>query len=169
MKFILADFRYPQDQSDRIWNSSSNPSYTSLQANVTISGHNADSTTPHLRVLQTAFTHPERLEFIHDGSDSGNSEYRLFLYFLELNASVAQGQRVFDIYVNDEIKEPRFDILASGSNYRNASLNVSANGWLNITLVKSSGSAFGPLCNAYEILQVIPWMQETVQTDSKCY
>lgn len=131
---------------------------------MSISGYNASSTPP-LRVLQTALTHPERLEFIHDVPDAGNSDYRVFLYFLELNESLGLGKRVFDIYVNGEIKEPRFDIFAGGSNYRYTVLNVSANASLNLTLIKAYGSENGPICNAYEILQVLPWMQETNQTD----
>jgi len=123
--------------------------------------------TPPLQVLQTALTHPERLE-IHSSLDTEDYEYRVFLYFLELNSTVKEGKRVFDIYVNGEIQREKFDILAKGSNYTYTVLNVSANGLLNLTLVKSSGAEFGPLLNAYEILQKRSWIEETNQKDGRC-
>ena len=42
-----------------------------------------------------------------------------------------------------------------------------ANGSLKLSLIKASGSVFGPICNAYEILQVKPWHQETNQQDGE--
>ncbi|XP_028802850.1 nodulation receptor kinase-like isoform X2 [Neltuma alba] len=160
------DIRYPLDRSDRIWKATSSPSSSHVSSNANISSHNANSTPP-LRVLRTALTHADRLEFFHSGLDPENSEYRVILSFLELNNSVGRSKRVFDIYVNGVIKVPKFDIFAGGSNYRQAVLNLSANGSLNLTLSKASGSENGPLCNAYEILKVIPWKQETNQTDSE--
>jgi len=91
----------------------------------------------------------------------------VFLYFLELDDTVKAGQRVFDIYLNNEIKKEKFDVLAGGSKNSYTVLNISANGSLNITLVKASGSKFGPLLNAYEILQARSWIEETSQTDGK--
>lgn len=123
--------------------------------------------TPPLQVLQTALTHPKRLQFIHDGLETEDYEYSVFLYFLELNSTIKAGQRVFDIYLNNEIKKERFDVLAGGSKYSYTILNISANGSLNITLVKASESKFGPLLNAYEILQIRPWIEETNHTDGK--
>lgn len=92
----------------------------------------------------------------------------MFLHFLELNGTVRAGQRVFDIYLNNEIKKEKFDVLAGGSKSSYTALNISANGSLNITLVKASGSEFGPLLNAYEILQARSWIEETNQKDCKC-
>ncbi|WJX13571.1 hypothetical protein P8452_03948 [Trifolium repens] len=71
----------------------------------------------------------------------------------------------FPKQLNSEIKKASFDVLEGGSKYNYTVLNISANGSLNITLVKASGSKFGPLLNAYEILQARPWMDETNQTD----
>lgn len=165
---MFINFRFPVDQSDRIWKATSSPpSVLPLFFNVS----NVDlkaNVTPPLQVLQTALTHPERLEFAHNGLETEDYEYRVFLYFLELNSTLKAGQRVFDIYLNSEIKKERFDVLAGGSQYSYTVLNVLANGSLNITLVKASGSEFGPLLNAYEILQVRSWIEETNQTDGKC-
>ncbi|XP_057749781.1 nodulation receptor kinase-like [Arachis stenosperma] len=160
------DIRYPIDQSDRIWKRTTTSPYTPISFNISILDHKSNVTPP-LKVLQTALTHPERLEFNHNGLEvKEDYEYLVFLYFLELNNSVREGQRVFDIYVNSEIKKASFDVLSEGSNYRHIVLNASsANGSLNLTLVKASGSVFGPSCNAYEIMQVRPWKQETNQTD----
>ncbi|RDY02510.1 Nodulation receptor kinase [Mucuna pruriens] len=159
------EIRFPIDPSDRIWNATSSPS-SALLLSYNVSNVDLKSNvTPPLQVLQTALTHPERLEFIHNGLDTEDYDYRVFLYFLELNSTVKAGKRVFDIYVNSEIKMERFDILAGGSNYTYTILNVSANGLLNLTLVKTSGAEFGPLLNAYEILQTRPWIEETNQKD----
>ncbi|XP_061355239.1 nodulation receptor kinase-like [Gastrolobium bilobum] len=159
------DIRYPIDRSDRIWKEISSPSALTFSSfNNSISYPNANATPP-LQVLQTALTHPERLEFIHNGLENEDYEYRMFLYFLELNSTVRAGQRVFDIYVNNDIKKEGFDILGEGSKYRYTVLNVSANGSLNLTLAKASGSESGPFCNAYEILQVRPQTENTNQTD----
>ncbi|KAI9125188.1 hypothetical protein K1719_003804 [Acacia pycnantha] len=159
------DIRYPIDQSDRIWKATSSSSFSPIaSSNATISSHNAANSTPPLQVLRTALTHSERLEIIHKDLDPGNSEYRVILHFLELNNSVGLGKRVFDIYVNGVIQEPKFDIFGGGSNYRQAVLNFSANSSLNVTLSKTSGSENGPLCNAYEILEATTSIQEINQT-----
>jgi hypothetical protein len=163
------NFRFPVDQNDRIWKANSTPSSAlPLSANVS----NVDlkgSVTPPLEVLQTALTHPERLVFIHNDLETDDYEYSVFLYFHELNSTLKAGERVFDIYLNNEIKKAGFDVLEGGSKYNYTVLNISANGSLNITLVKASGSKFGPLLNAYEILQARPWIDETKQTDCKFY
>jgi hypothetical protein len=69
------------------------------------------------KVLQTALTHTDRLEFLHNELDTQDSNYTVFLYFFELNQSIKTGQRVFDIYINNEIKLGKFDIWAYGSAY----------------------------------------------------
>lgn len=121
-----------------------------------------------VKVLQTAVTHTDRLDFLHNDLDIEDSNYIVFLYFLELNGTIKPGQRVYDIYINDEMKLEKFDILAYGSNYREASLSVQASRSLNLTLVKStSASELGPILNAYEILQVHPLIQGTNQQDGK--
>ncbi|XP_020217867.1 nodulation receptor kinase [Cajanus cajan] len=159
------EIRFPIDLSDRIWKATSIPSSALLLSNNASNFDLKSNVTPPLQVLQTALNHPERLQFNHSGLDIEDYVYRIFLYFLELNSTVKPGKRVFDIYVNGELKKERFDILAGGSNYTYTVLNVSANGLLNITLVKASGSEFGPLLNSYEILQMRPWIEETNQND----
>ena len=117
------------------------------------------------KVLQTALTHTERLEFLHSDLDTQDSNYTVFLYFFELNQSIKTGQRVFDIYINNEIKMGKFDIWAYGSPYREAALSVTASRSLNLTLVKVENAYdLGPILNAYEILQ---WIQGTNQQDGK--
>jgi hypothetical protein len=91
----------------------------------------------------------------------------VFLNFLELNETVKFGQRVFDIYINNEKIKGNFDIWANGSNYGEFTWDGRANGSLKLRLIKASGSVFGPICNAYEILQVKPWHQETNQQDGE--
>lgn len=119
-----------------------------------------------LQVLQAALTDPHRLEISRNDLDIQDYEYLVFLYFLELDKTVRPGQRAFDLYLNDE-RKPTLDILGNGSNYKEIVFNVKANGFLNVTLIKASGSVFGPLCNAYEILQVHPWAQETSSEEGK--
>lgn len=159
------EIRFPIDPSDRIWTATSSPASALLLSNNVSNLDLKSNMTPPLQVLQTALTHPERLQFIHSGLDTQDYEYRIFLYFLELNSTVKEGKRVFDIYVNGEIEKEGFDILAGGSNYTSTVLNVSANGLLNVTLVRASGAEFGPLLNAYEILQRRTWSEETNRKD----
>ncbi|KAL9461143.1 hypothetical protein AB3S75_004189 [Citrus x aurantiifolia] len=163
-----SELRYPDDPFDRIWIPKLRPEPTTYSTSFTtnISDNNAKVTVP-LQVLQTALTDPNRLTFLHTDLDSGDYNYTLILYFLELNDSVkSSGQRVFDILINNERKKKKFDILAQGSNYAKLALNVTANGSLNLTLVNVlNGSVFGPICNAYEILQVRQWVQETDRAD----
>lgn len=117
------------------------------------------------KVLQTALTHTDRLEFLHSDLDTEDSNYTVFLYFFEFNQSIKAGQRVFDIYINNEIKMGKFDIWNYGSPYREAALSVTASRSLNLTLVKvENASDLGPILNAYEILQ---WIQGTNQQDGK--
>lgn len=125
---------------------------------------NGTKTLPPIQVLQTARTHSERLEFLHN-FHSGYNNYILYLYFLELNGSVQTGQRVFDIHIND-VKSQQIDVMSGGSNYKAISINFTANKFLNLTIIKASnGSQLGPICNAYEILQVRPLLQATNQED----
>ncbi|KAK3012602.1 hypothetical protein RJ639_009602 [Escallonia herrerae] len=163
-----SEIRYPHDPYDRIWKPEPNPDQndnltTLSDTNITVS--NGSMILPPIQVLQTARTHPERLEFLHNDLDTGYYEYDLYLYFLEHNDSVQAGQRVFDIYINDE-KRQELDILADGSRYSVVVLNFTAHGLLNLTMIKTShGYQFGPICSAYEILQVHPWVQGTVQAE----
>ncbi|KAJ0098206.1 hypothetical protein Patl1_28393 [Pistacia atlantica] len=132
-------FRYPDDPYDRIWSPKLNPEQTthSISSNTTIS-NNASTVTVPLQVLQTALnTSLDHLTFLHTDLDSGDYNYTINLYFLELQDSVKNSsQRVFDIYINNEKKQNKFDILAGGSNYAKVVMNVTANGHLNLTLVK---------------------------------
>ncbi|XP_076937297.1 nodulation receptor kinase-like [Bidens hawaiensis] len=160
------EIRYPQDPYDRIWKPESdinqNSNSTSLQ-NSNINGPNGTITLPPITVLQTARTHSDRLEFWHN-LHSGYTDYILNLYFLELDESVQTGQRVFDIYINDKQRE-NIDILSGGSNYKAASINFTASQFLNLTITKAKGSQWGPMCNAYEVLQVRTLLQATDQQD----
>ncbi|KAM3709011.1 hypothetical protein ACJW31_02G140700 [Castanea mollissima] len=157
--------RYPHDESDRIWQPSTNSTATITSSfSVNVTNYTATNVNAPLRVLQTALDDSERLEF-HEDHDKVDSGYRVFLYFLELNENVKPGQRMFDIYINNLRIMRTFDILANGSNYREVVWDFMANGSLNLTLSKASGSAFGLICNAYEILQRITWVQETNQKD----
>lgn len=165
------NFRYPLDQYDRIWKSElyADPlakQTSSITAN--LSNNAPELTVPPIQVLRTAQSHPERLEFLYENLDPGYYKYDLFLYFLELNDSVQAGQRVFDVYLNDE-KRVRVDIALEGSRSYAAVLNITANGHLNLTMVKASnGSQLGPTINAYEILQVYPILvKDTVQEEGK--
>lgn len=121
---------------------------------------------PPTQVLQTAVTHPERLEFLHNNLDTGYYTYNLNIYFFEHNKSVQTGQRVMNIYINNENRQ-EVDILTVGSNYRTVNLDFQANGVLNLTLTKTNSSQMGPICNAYEILQVRTQLQGTTQNDGK--
>ncbi|KAL7231547.1 hypothetical protein ACSBR2_009734 [Camellia fascicularis] len=160
--------RYPYDLYDRIWGKELNRSQTAnqiLSSTANITNANITAPSPPIKVLKTALTHPDHLEFLHDDLVTEQTNYNLHLYFLELNDSVQAGERVFDVYINNE-KSKEIDILAGKSNYKAVILKFTANGFLNLTLVKASnGSLFGPIINAYEILQVHPWVQGTAQAD----
>ncbi|KAI8029014.1 Nodulation receptor kinase [Camellia lanceoleosa] len=160
--------RYPYDLYDRIWGKELNRSQSAnqiLSSTANITNANITAPSPPIKVLKTALTHPDHLEFLHDDLVTEQTNYNLHLYFLELNDSVQAGERVFDVYINNE-KSKEIDILAGESNYKAVILKFTANGFLNLTLVKASnGSLFGPIINAYEILQVHPWVQGTAQAD----
>ncbi|KAK6125380.1 hypothetical protein DH2020_040876 [Rehmannia glutinosa] len=164
---IGAEIRYPFDPYDRIWRSDLYPDSTanyisSSTANVNIT--DANSILPPLKVLQTALTHPKRLEFLYENLDAETHDYNLHLHFLELSDSVQAGQRVFDVYINNE-KRQEVDILASGSRYTAVVLNCTTNGVINVTLVKALNSQLGPICNAYEVLQAYPINEGTDMDD----
>ncbi|KAL8117881.1 hypothetical protein AgCh_015679 [Apium graveolens] len=159
--------RYPYDPYDRIWRPqpdqlhSSDVTQSSL-LNIVITP--TSTLLPPTQVLETAITHPERLEFLHNNLDTGYYTYNLYIYFFEHNESVQAGQRVIDIYINNE-KRQEVDILSVGYNHRVVDLNFKANGVLNLTLLKTNGSQLGPICNAYEIMQVRTQLQGTTQED----
>ncbi|XP_023513971.1 nodulation receptor kinase-like [Cucurbita pepo subsp. pepo] len=165
------DIRYRDDSSDRIWKASpyfQNEARVLTEPNINISSksdHNATHGVP-LKVLRTGLTHSDQLVFLHDGLDSATYQYRIFFHFVELNQSVKPGQRLFDIYINNEKKATDYDILAHGFNYEWEVYDVLGNGSLNLTLVKASvGSELGPICSAYEILQVRSWSLESDEKD----
>ncbi|KAI8534579.1 hypothetical protein RHMOL_Rhmol10G0101500 [Rhododendron molle] len=159
--------RYPYDRYDRIWRKELHTNQEANRMSSTAANtNNTESTTPPIQVLQTALTHPVRLVFLHNDLVPGDNNYNLHLYFLELDDSVQMGQRVFDIFINDEKRQENIDILAGNSNYKAALLNFSADGFLNLTLVKASNeSRLGPVISAYEIFQVHPSVQGTAQKD----
>lgn len=140
------------DKSDRIWKPDTNSMADGSILFVNVSSYSANNVTPPLDVLQAALYHSERLEF-QESLDQRDYEYRVLLYFFD-NGTSKPGDRVFDIYINNEKVKGNFDILANGSNYKEAVMDVRANGSLNLSLIKASGSLFGPICNAYEILQL---------------
>ncbi|XP_062005626.1 nodulation receptor kinase-like [Rosa rugosa] len=161
-KFI----RYEADPSDRIWLTNSTVdlgTFHITEPNVNVLGV-TDARVP-IQVLQTALASSDRLVILHDGLSSTNNHYLLFLYFYEVNQTVQAGKRVFDVYLNSELRQPGFDVMGNGSNYRELALNVTANEYLNLTLVRASESENGPICNAYEILQVHQLVQETNTDD----
>ncbi|XP_042491079.1 nodulation receptor kinase-like, partial [Macadamia integrifolia] len=159
--------RYPYDPSDRIWATSSSLSNSSITiSNTSISVNGANASVP-VQVLQTALMGKAQLQFIQNDLDLSNKNYYIFLYFLELNGSVTKGERVFDIYVNGQKRYENFDVLGDGtiSNYREAVFNASTeNGILNVTLIGVQHQ-LGPICNAYEILQVYTRSEGTIQQD----
>ncbi|KAF9678137.1 hypothetical protein SADUNF_Sadunf07G0003700 [Salix dunnii] len=160
---LIPYYAYPDDSFDRIWRRP-DPEMVSISepTNSTTYIDDVKKTVP-AKVLQTALTHTDRLEFLHSDLDTEDSNYTVFLYFFELNQSIKTGQRVFDIYINNEIKMGKFDIWAYGSPYREAALSVTASRSLNLTLVKVENAYdLGPILNAYEILQ---WIQGTNQQD----
>ncbi|KAF5191985.1 Nodulation receptor kinase [Thalictrum thalictroides] len=159
--------RYPDDVNDRIWSANASLIQNArLLSNVNISVNGANTTVP-LKVLQTAVTKSERLEFIHNDLDERDTTYLIYLYFLELNASVETGQRVFHIFVNGEQMFEKFDILGNNttSNYKEVALNITANGVLNVSLIKVEDDVLGPILNAYEILEVQKLVTGTLQKD----
>lgn len=164
--FTICNLRYPYDRYDRIWRKELHTNQEANRTSSSAANINTETTAPPIQVLQTALTHPVRLVFLHNDLVPGNNNYNLHLYFLELDDSVQMGQRVFDIFINDEKRQENIDILAGNSNYKAAILNFNADGFLNLTLVKASnGSQLGPVISAYEILQVHPSVQGTAQKD----
>ncbi|XP_071709829.1 nodulation receptor kinase-like [Rutidosis leptorrhynchoides] len=161
------DIRFPQDPFDRIWkagsDSNQNSNSTTLEPTNTVVPTGTQLFPP-IEVLNTAQTNPDRLEFLHNFR-SEYTDYIIYLYFLELNGSVQTGQRVFDVYINDQKRE-QIDVMSNGSNYKALKLNFTASQFLNLTLLKDSKeSQFGPICNAYEIFQVRQLLQATDQED----
>lgn len=158
--------RFPDDPQDRIW-SSPNPERVNLSTIATIKNTITNSTAKvPLKVLETAVTNETRLQFLYTDLDKRDCNYTIFLYFFELDNTVRPGQRVFDIYINDEKQETSFDVWGNGSNYSEVALNVTANGYLNLTLGRvNNKSKYGPILNAYEIMQVYQWIQGTNQRD----
>ncbi|CAN0865058.1 Nodulation receptor kinase [Linum grandiflorum] len=158
--------RFPDDPQDRIW-SSPDTGRVNLSTMTTINNTitNPAAEVPE-RVLETAVTDETNLQFFYADLEKRDSNYTIILYFFELDDSVRPGQRVFDIYINNEKQQMDFDIRRNGSNYSEVALNVTANGYLNLTLSKvNNKSNYGPILNAYEILQVYQWIQGTNQRD----
>nr|XP_016487983.1 PREDICTED: nodulation receptor kinase-like [Nicotiana tabacum] len=163
-----AEIRYPYDQYDRIWRPASNldSEVTRIQPSI-VKQANAEThrLLPPSLVLQTALTHPERLEFLHEDLDTEYHAYYLVLYFFEPNDSVQAGERVFHVYINNE-KRLKVDILASGSRYLDVVLKFRANRAVNLTMIKASNLLqLGPICNAYEILKTMPRVKETAMEE----
>ncbi|KAK9110953.1 hypothetical protein Scep_018472 [Stephania cephalantha] len=164
----IDSIRYPLDRSDRIWKNSEIKIETANSiSNSSIIVHGANTTVP-LQVLQTASIDLERLDFSLNNLGKGDSNYLIHIYFLELNDSLKTGERVFDVMINGEKQYDKFDILGNGAgatNYRELVFSVSANEALNMSMVKSPGASLGPICNAYEIFQVLSLVQGTHQAD----
>ncbi|KAL5714698.1 non-specific serine/threonine protein kinase [Ranunculus cassubicifolius] len=160
--------RYPFDLGDRIWNINvSQIENATPESNLNMGVTGANTTVP-VPVLQTAVTNAERLEFFHNGLGVDDADYLIYLYFLELNATVGRGQRAFDIYVNGKVQPGIFDMLGHGntSNYKEVVLKIKTNRFLNVSLIKVDGAEFGPMLNAYEIFEVQKRVEGTLQKDA---
>ncbi|KAG0466896.1 hypothetical protein HPP92_018476 [Vanilla planifolia] len=160
-------YRFPKDLDDRIWHV--DVEKTAFTKNVILESPDASfrrsraSIPP--EVLLTAATDDEQLVFEHKDLEKDN-DVLIILYFLELDANVQIGKRIFDIYVNGDKKHSKFDILEKDNTYKVITARVKTNGFLNVSLVKVPGfSKYGPICNAYEIYQVLNRSPETVQRD----
>lgn len=91
---------------------------------------------------------------MYDDLEARDLRYELYLYFLELDDFVKTGQRVFDVYVNG-VNRLEVDISQSDVRSLKVVLNVTANRYLNLTMVKASNkSELGPMINAYELFEV---------------
>ncbi|KAK6923231.1 Malectin-like domain [Dillenia turbinata] len=157
--------RYPDDPNDRIWSPTTDASPYQPMTSSPAAAIPIDTPVP-AEVLQTALYDPQILEFNQE-VETASYNYTAVLYFLELNSTVQVGQRVFDIYINNNEKFKGFDILGGGSSYREAVCNFTSNGSFKLTLIKApDGSILGPLLNAYEILLVHSRVDATVQQDA---
>lgn len=160
-------YRYPTDRADRIWNIDESSAESNILSSSDVLLRGANSSIP-IAVLQTAATNDERLQFLHTDLDTSYNDYLIFLFFLEIDANVQPGQRIFDVYVNGNKTLEKFDILRNvgTSNYQEISMMVKSNGYLNISLTKASSDLkYGPICNAYEIFQLHRKAPETVLRD----
>ncbi|KAJ6853320.1 nodulation receptor kinase-like [Iris pallida] len=161
-------YRYPIDLADRIWETGTYITGSTSLSSSKITPQGANISIP-IEVLQTAVVNAERLQFLHADLDVHHYDYVIILYFLELDASVQTGERIFDVYINGDEMYHNIDILQTGraSNYREISVRVKLNGYLNISLVKASDEIkYGPICNAYEVFQVYQKAAETLERDA---
>ncbi|KAL0928113.1 hypothetical protein M5K25_002354 [Dendrobium thyrsiflorum] len=163
-------YRFPKDLADRIWHvhyEDADLIRGKILESPDITLHGSNVSVP-LEVLQTAITDDEQLIFNLKGLVTDHDELLIILHFLELDANVQTGQRVFDIYVNGDKKFANFDVLdnENSSNYKVVTTQVKSNGFLNLSLVKVQDAAkYGPICNAYEIYKVLQRTTETIQRD----
>lgn len=140
--------RYPDDLSDRIWKKDAH------ERSINFSITNNNSFLP-VEVLESAANETDLIPILYKDLGKEKYDYLTILHFTELILNVTKGQRLMDIYVNNELVYASFDMHLDAINYARVALRISeVKDLLNVSLVKAQGSLYGPICNAYEIFQV---------------
>ncbi|CAL9080888.1 unnamed protein product [Musa textilis] len=152
------DIRYPDDTYDRIWRFFITPTvWSDINSSQPIQTSPRDAFKVPAAVMATAVTpaNDTSLGFFI-GTDT-RGVYYVYMHFAEFNTLSQTENRIFDVFVNDELKvssvKPEY-LLST-----HISLSITSaltEVFYNLTLNSTSGSSFPPIVNAIEVYRVLP-------------
>ncbi|THU45361.1 hypothetical protein C4D60_Mb02t17100 [Musa balbisiana] len=151
------DIRYPDDAYDRIWQVYLTPTvWSDINSSQPIQTSPGDAFQVPAAVMATAVTpaNDTSLGFYFE-ADTG-VVYYVYMHFAEFNALSQTENRIFDVFVNDELKvssvKPEYLLSTHISLSVRSALGTEAT--YNFALNSASASSFPPILNAIEIYSV---------------
>ncbi|URD90174.1 receptor-like serine threonine-protein kinase [Musa troglodytarum] len=153
------DIRYPDDAYDRIWRFYITPPvWSDINSSQPIQTSPGDAFQVPAAVMATAVTPANGTSLgFFIGTDTG-VVYYVYMHFAEFNALSQTKSRIFDVFVNDELKassvKPEYLLSTHISLSLTSALRTDVT--YNLTLNSTSGSSFPPILNAIEVYSALP-------------
>ncbi|CAL9202141.1 unnamed protein product [Musa hybrid cultivar] len=153
------DIRYPDDAYDRIWRLFITPTvWSDINSSQLIQTSPGDAFQVPSAVMATAVTPANDTSLgFYVGADSG-VVYYVYMHFAEFNALSQTENRIFDVFVNDELSvssvKPEYLLSTHISLIVTSALGTELT--YNLTLTSTSDSNLPPIVNALEIYSVLP-------------
>ncbi|CAL9080886.1 unnamed protein product [Musa textilis] len=153
------DIRYPDDAYDRIWRFDITPPvWSDINSSQPIQTSPRDAFQVPPAVMATAVTPANGTSLMfYFGADTG-VVYYIYMHFAEFNALSQTENRIFDVFVNDELKassvKPEYLLSTHISLSLTSALGTEVT--YNFALNSTIGSSFPPILNAIEAYSVLP-------------
>ncbi|THU45359.1 hypothetical protein C4D60_Mb02t17080 [Musa balbisiana] len=153
------DIRYPDDAYDRIWEPLMTPTvWANINSSQPIQTSPEDAFQVPAAVMATAVTPANDTSLSFYVGVRTEVVYYVYMHFADFNALSQTESRMFDVFVNDELKVSSFKPEYLKSTHISLSVTSAVGTEVadKFTLTSTSGSSLPPILNAIEVYGVIP-------------